>query len=485
MAIGSEGSIVLSTHGGHVYLRSSRAANTGSGSGVASGSGGGGKPSWTKFQRVPYLQRVIHVCANSTGAYGALRVDYRPEPIVVLGNGIAEDLASVRPYMQPRTPGEDEESFGMRGRVGGDRVVNLGFPPDVRAMEDDERDDDPSIERDVDAMQKLCDVLLKTRGHRPAVANICGADVLVEARIEGKNSRRSGQMWTFPAHGVLLACRSNVLRQVIYGTTILKDQESGIGARSVDPPYPTSHGSSPLAPSANPLHKLIQFTYCHPLSVLILLDFCYTDQLLIIWDHRISQSSSLMRQFKDLGVSPTKIKAELQALARILGLSQLTEVLSAPVKRDILPTLGRDLKALDRLAQTDAQLQSSNTVFPKPDVILQLADKAIFCYSAILRSRSVFFAAFFDETEEWTKRRWNHGLITVDMKHLSWAVMEYVLRFICCGEETEMFEVLGRSSSSHHQDNTNYEIRLYSHSGRGIRLHVSSVGCGGASSFFC
>ncbi len=51
-----------------------------------------------------------------------------------------------------------------------------------------------------------------------------------------------------------------------------------------------------------------------------------------------------------------------------------------------------------------AQVHTTSSLsFPRaPDVVLQLSDKEVFCYSVVLRARSVFFASFFDQ-DEWTR----------------------------------------------------------------------------------
>ncbi|KAI9510558.1 hypothetical protein F5148DRAFT_976566, partial [Russula earlei] len=43
-----------------------------------------------------------------------------------------------------------------------------------------------------------------------------------------------------------------------------------------------------------------------------------------------------------------------------------------------------------------------------------------------------------------TRDRWeNDGTLRVDLCHLEWRSMQHALRFMCCGEEAEMFERLG------------------------------------------
>jgi hypothetical protein len=63
----------------------------------------------------------------------------------------------------------------------------------------------------------------------------------------------------------------------------------------------------------------------------------------------------------------------------------------------------------------------------------------VFTHSSVIRSRTPFFAHFFDD-EDWTRYRWDNGMVTIDVKHLHWDVMQYVLRFICYGEEGQMFD---------------------------------------------
>ena len=89
----------------------------------------------------------------------------------------------------------------------------------------------------------------------------------------------------------------------------------------------------------------------------------------------------------------------------------------------------------------DAPITSVSS--PDADVVLRLADRDVRSHSFVLRARSLFFECFFAD-EEWTRDRWeSDGTLRVDLCHLEWRAMQYVLRFMCCGEEAEMFERLG------------------------------------------
>ncbi|EGN96966.1 hypothetical protein SERLA73DRAFT_16096, partial [Serpula lacrymans var. lacrymans S7.3] len=115
----------------------------------------------------------------------------------------------------------------------------------------------------------------------------------------------------------------------------------------------------------------------------------------------------------------------------------LTQALESLAKRIPVSSLIDDYSRL--FSNADKNTTKS---LPPPDAILQLADQEISCYSAILRARSPFFATFFGDNVWTIKRRDEFGVVRINMKHLKWRVMEYILRFLCCGEEGAMFETI-------------------------------------------
>lgn len=142
----------------------------------------------------------------------------------------------------------------------------------------------------------------------------------------------------------------------------------------------------------------------------------------------------------------------------MLDLSEMLKVLERPVKSDVRPTLVRDLSELFDVVNLERDDDDDEggveKVTPRAlceDVILELADREVFTHSVILRSRSNLFKSFFDEPV-WTLNRWEtegidydeggHGILRIDLKHLKWRVMEFVLKFMCCGCDKELFERL-------------------------------------------
>ncbi len=84
VALGSDGTVIICTHSGHVYVR--QRANK----------------QWS-FKRVPYLQRVIKVAANESGSFAAIRSDAEPGPVDLAGNSLGEDLLDMLPAFRQAT----------------------------------------------------------------------------------------------------------------------------------------------------------------------------------------------------------------------------------------------------------------------------------------------------------------------------------------------------------------------------------------------
>ncbi|KAJ6502123.1 hypothetical protein C8R45DRAFT_1190437 [Mycena sanguinolenta] len=395
VALGADGSIIICTESGHVFVRT-RSGKTGQGSGA-------GSNKTFKFQRVPFIQRVTQVCANTTGAFGALRVDFKPEPIRIEGNTMAEDLATVRPYTASPPPAHLK-----------DESAPVPDSPQWSCAVGDEGEDaeDAGIEADFRRIWHLCKLLEPRSAALPAR---CGADIMVHVRA-----------FAFPAHRVILGARSSVLCGVLGGSA-LRDAQSHIIIKAF--------------PASGLTKARLELKGCEAMTVLILLDYLYSDELLAIWDRRLA--SALQRELATYKIKPGQVKLELQAFARILDLPLLAQALESPAKRVPVPSVVRDMEQLFRPVQPSSSTESdSRKSSIVADVVLQLADRDVHCHSTILRARSPVFASFFDEAD-WTAKRWAaDGTIRVNLKHMRWHVMEYVFKYMCCGEDAEIFENL-------------------------------------------
>ncbi|KAH9921080.1 hypothetical protein B0H21DRAFT_767048 [Amylocystis lapponica] len=405
VALGSDGSIIICTESGHVFVRSRN---------LKAGQTASAKT--FKFQKVPYLQRVVSVCANETGAYGALRVDSKPEPIRAFGKTLAQDIEDIQPYLRvPSRALEESSSAGFPGtsppnHIGS--VANASLPD----FESDDEAEDGHIQKDIRQALLLCTLLERDREARKRTHG-CG----VQSSFE------------FPAHRIILSARCTALEQILAGSRTVQDKETNIVIKVIS----SKNVSRPNLSN-------IVFTGCQPLSVLILVAYLYTDEVLAVWDRRIG--CAVEHKLAALKIKPAQIKTELQFLARVLQLQLFGQAVEPQAKRTPIPSMvscmSRLFDANQNVNSTPASTKSMSCVrHPlRPDVILQLDDRDVFCHSAILRARSPFFAAFFDD-EDWTVKRWSpEGTVTVNLKHLKWRVMEYVMRFLCCGGDSEMFE---------------------------------------------
>ncbi len=397
VSIGSDGSMIICTESGHVYVRT---RNTKSSSNKA-----------FKYERISFLQRITRVCTNSTGALAALRVDHRPNPIEVIGNTIAQDLKTVQPYSHFY----DEFRQSAKGDISSSMI--------------DEELEDADIESDIEGVLDLIGILSgeremrKARGGRVQFESIRlphDADTAVHVQ--------SGVV--FPAHRVILAARCFVLESIFSGRHPVIEPESSLSIRLM----PAKPGPGVRVSKIT----CLSISGCHPLAVLILLRYLYSDELIALWDRRVS--TVIHTQLMNIGADPGQIKSELQSFARLLDLPVLFEALEHPVKRELVPTMAQDMLRLFDAAQSPLPINSPLA----PDVILQLADKEVYTHSLVLRCRTSLFASFFD-LEDWTVKRWEaNGTIRLNMMHMNWHILRFVFSFLCCGSDKDIFDVLGR-----------------------------------------
>ena len=389
----ADGSIILCTSSGHVFLRS-RNPKTAQGSTKA-----------FRFRRIPYIQRVTSVYGNNMGAFAALRADFVHDPIRLTGKLLNEDLADLLPFWDHRPTWT-----GL-----------FSAPEDTLLDGVDQEDEGDSFGIDALRMRGLCDFLFPVSPQDPkskipeGTYEAPGADIAIRVQ-KGPE---------IPAHRFILVTRSPVLASLLSGR-VMKEIPSNIVVEVLSE-------RSEKYPRMTPL----SITGCHAISILILLYYLYSDEVLAVWDPRVPQLIvNRMRVYGE--VSPHEVRSELRDLARILDLPLFEQSLQVTTRLTPKPSSVKDFSRAFTLIQD----RSEQRVY-EPDVVLELADKTVYCHSAVLRARSEFFAAFFND-EDWTRKRWTPGgTIVVDLKHLNWRSMEFVLRFLCVDEDADMFDSLG------------------------------------------
>lgn len=408
IGVGLDGTVILSTVSGHVYIGTKKKVDSTSSSVL--GTGGGGRKSTNgpgsgsstpvngmssnsnqrnnsyKFNRVPYLQRCVKVAANSTGAFSAIRSDVPLRHIDVEGPTLAENLLSILPHWR---------RVGPLGSKSGSRRKRAPTEEDEEGEEEAEYD--ARIERDVEIAGRFLRLLGEWEKDPGAwEAPMAGSDTVVEA----KGGKR------FPVHRLLLLARCPV-----FATLLKEDADSFI---RLD---------------------------CDPLTVLLLLHYLYSDDFPTIWDSRILQP--LRSQFPSLMKDISHVKSELRAIAATYQLEALSRALDSHIKSPPAPTLSHDLQLL-----LPSNLSTSDN-FPSldGDIVLQLSDLEVRCHSVVLRARCSFFETFYDD-EDWTllRKRGDAGAtepLLFNLKHLHSNVMELVLKHIYYDAGVEVFDLIG------------------------------------------
>ncbi|QRW16770.1 The BTB (BR-C, ttk and bab)/POZ (Pox virus and Zinc finger) domain [Rhizoctonia solani] len=398
IALGGDGTIIVCTASGHVFVNTPKPVK---GPSIASGvntSGVGsallsGSYRTHKYQRILGLQRVsTSRLILLAGLRHSVRRHYRA--VDHRGQSMAEAIGGIQPYLiESRDVGH---SFDL-----------------LPALEFGDEDDEEhgGILEDIILAEQLCQAVIRSRKED-------GFPSTLEHHIlHGADIRISGVVG-IPAHRAVIAARSNVLERVLSGKSLSQD---GLV-------FKYSAKSATLSVSG-----------CHALSILVLLNYLYSDSVCPIWDHRVR--SPIASSLALIKAQPGDIRLDLQRLSRVLQLPQLQFAVESIGKRTPAPTLGPDF----------ARLFHSSQLSERPivggDICLELADRSVYCHSAVLRARSPFFASFFDEAE-WTQKRWSDdGILVVDMKHFEWKPMDYVFRYMCCGQVDDLFDDIAFAQS--------------------------------------
>lgn len=415
---------------------------------------GGGGPKSLRFVRVTGLQRTIAVRASDSGALAALREPYPPPDITPVGNNLAEDLARLRPYSSFTRPEDEGRRIEPMLETSVDPMAVEHLPDvTVTVCEEEEEGDGGGFDleaellaRDAREVMRLWDILAQDRIARRRPRHEAGAFGPGQGQGQGLFAKsklshgadlmlRSQDSTELPAHRIVLSARCAVLARVLGGLGSLHDRESGVSFKLLPAPVQRIDARASCPPQTSSEAPRLVITGVHPFSILILLHYLYTDMLLAINDPQLARLTGTADAFAHGRLQPAQAVRELLTLSRVLHLEALADPLRSVVRRALPLSLNSHYRAI-----FDAPISS---VSSDVDVVLRLADLDVRSHSFVLRARSLFFECFFAD-EEWTRDRWeSDGILHVDLRHLEWRAMQYVLRFMCCGEEAEMFERLG------------------------------------------
>lgn len=391
VALGADGDIIVCTEPGHVFIRSRTANNpprsTAKATAITKGA----------FHRVPLINRAIFVYANSAGAFGALRLNYSPRPIIIEGNTLSEDITTVRPWA-PKVreleikSGETHNVVRDNFECDNEEAINLSSVKSARGLI-------ALLSADADSCKET------KRGLFTGKLEF-GADMIIRTEMD------------IPVHRALLSARSPMLRRT-FGSHAHNRQSFADGSTFIQCIYSEENSSTGL--------PILVIIGVHSLAVLLLLEFFYTDIIPIL--------DTL--QFNDA----VQIRREVNQLATIFEIADLLVAGDTGIAVRS-STLGNHLCAIFKACQNDDGQPIPRAI--RPDVFINLMDRKVACHSVLLRSRCLFFKYFFEE-DVWTMNRWTPDrTISINMQHMEWRGFSYVMNWIYGGEEDTLFNNLGQ-----------------------------------------
>ncbi|KAG0370346.1 hypothetical protein BGZ54_006813 [Gamsiella multidivaricata] len=398
-ALGQNGSVIMLTKGGHVYI------------GINKGNTVGRNVKW---QRIPHLDRIVQVYANPSGAWAALRSESTLTPVVVRPGSLGFDMEQSLSQFHLYRNNEKNRDKSVQNRVFND-------DDDEEEDEDDKVAADPwridtngwqNIEKswDYDVVPLLDMTANLTNNTSSSVSGSHLFDVEIQAgkRILG-------------AHRIVLAARSPVFHRAFIDTP-----RSLTNVGSLVVVDPTASGST----SRTLYTVLLKVEFA---TAVLLLQFLYSDRFDPFWD-----ALDLPKAKKQYAL---KVRQQLYHLALELSLPTLQAALQYSFTHVCSASLSKDM---DQVVQSPSKLKSL------ADVRLLLKDSASMdVHQMILGHRSPFFNAMFVRTDEWIRERqsWRRisdtsgeiedTILEIDMKHMDLESMTLVMKYIYtdCGPE--------------------------------------------------
>ena len=376
VALGSDGTVIICTHSGHVYVRQRQ----------------GNK--WS-FKRIPHLQRIIQVGANESGSFAALRSDASPGTFDMEGPVLAEDLLNLLPHMR-REVELPPNFIGGKG------------PAIIRANDDEDDDEeDDAVQRDIDVGGRVVSVMKSWTANDET--HTLGTDVYFVT--QGKR---------IPVHRFVLRNRLPAFTEILRGgvPTTLQNLISA----NVD--------------DVDPLKHEVTFTSTSFLAVLLFLQYIYSDEIVAIWDGRIQ--SRLQAGFGNMSyVEATTVKRELTELAEAFRLEHLRGPLASTGKVAIPPTMASTWTSFfvasqttgsDAYRQCDAVLRLADKKVYVSSLLLRARCPT---FDAMFEDA---------EFIEHRRNEDGKGHIVIDLSNLKWGSLRLVLRWLHNGDDQNIFD---------------------------------------------
>ncbi|KAG2178097.1 hypothetical protein INT43_003350 [Umbelopsis isabellina] len=409
--IGQEGSVIVCTTSGHVFVGSPRKVPKKNKNLV--------EKKLYKFNKIPLLQRCIMVAASPTGAFAALRAEKPLKSVDVPPSTLAMDLLTSLPHIQNayRLQKLQAEEDKLLRHLSEERL-KIPFFIETEA---------------IDAVPEISENAPVLDWDKYITSDI--ADPTIDAYI------KVGQKG-YQCHQVILAARSAVFEKAFSNLHIGGDSNVVL-----------NHNSGRTAKFVKSNNGKVRSTVeiliegIHMESVWFFLDFIYSDQ----YEHPMNAFyASSKHHTGDLAVrtklqtniSADVLQKELIYLADVFKLPTLQDSVSSSFNARPRPTLTTDIGM--------AQDREKSRQYLK-DVLLELEDAVLDCHEVILRQRSTFFDTVFDPNRTWLSNRRQQSsksATTIDLNHFDHKTMDIVIQYLYNDNRDSLFNELVDSSTN-------------------------------------
>lgn len=409
--IGQEGSVIVCTTSGHVFVGSPRKVPKKNKNLV--------EKKLYKFNKIPLLQRCIMVAASPTGAFAALRAEQPLKSVEVPPSTLAMDLLTSLPHIQNayRLQKLQAKEDKLLRHLNEERT-KIPFFTETEA---------------IDAVPEVNEKSSILDWDKYITSDT--ADPTIDAYIKVGQKR-------YQCHQVILAARSAICEKAFSNLhiggdcNIILNHKSGRTTKFVKT-CNKGQGRSTVE---------IIIEGIHMETVWFFLDFVYSDQ----YEHPMNAFYASSRHHTgDLAVR-TKLQTNIRAdvlqkeliyLADIFNLPTLQDSASSSFNARPRPTLTSDIGM--------AQGSEKSRQYLK-DVLLELEDAVLNCHEVILRQRSTFFNTVFDPNRTWlSNRRQQNGpsSTTIDLNNCNHKTMDIVVQYLYGDNRESLFNDLVDSST--------------------------------------
>lgn len=394
-ALGHNGSIVVLTKGGHVYIGTNKGNSVGRN---------------VKWQRVPHLDRIVQVYGNPSGAWAALRSESALTPVIVRSSSLGSDLerSLFQFHLYRSSEKKDLDTKAVDGDDDDDDVdskeVVDPWRIDTQGWQGIEKNWDQTLVSLLDTAAKFRDI----GSYSPPGNHLFDVELQAAKRVLG-------------AHRIVLAARSPIFQRAFVETPRVTTKVGTLV--TVVPNMDESTGSALYT-----VMLKVEFT-----TAVLLLQFLYSDRFDPFWD-----ALDLPKANKQYAL---KVRQELYHLALELSLPTLQAALQYSFTHVCTASLAKNMEQV---------IADSPRFRSMADVQLLLKDGAsIYAHQTILGYRSPFFHAMFVRTNEWIRARQGqmqlpntngetkNKILEVKMEHMDLEAMTLAIKYMYtdCGPD--------------------------------------------------